>query len=260
MRIVVCIKQVPDTQEVRLDPVTHTLKREGIAAIINPFDLYALEEGLRVKDAQGGTVTVITMGPPQAETALREALGYGADAAVLLSDKAFAGADTWATALTLAKAVDKLGGADLIFCGKQAIDGDTAQVGPMLATILNIPYIAWARKLSLAEGELTVERLLDHGYDAVATNLPALITVIKEINEPRVPSFKAKLKAKKEAIPVWGSTDLGLEAGDIGLSGSFTQVVKVFPPPSRGTPEIWTGASEELAGRLWQRLKAQNKA
>src|SRR5574340_1550543 len=164
MNIIVCIKQVPDTQEVRLDPVTHTLKREGIAAIINPFDLYALEEGLRVKDAQGGTVTVITMGPPQAEAALREALGFGADAAVLLSDRAFAGADTWATALTLARAVDKLGGADLIFCGKQAIDGDTAQVGPMLATILNIPYAAWVRKLSFADGNLTVERLLDHGY------------------------------------------------------------------------------------------------
>jgi electron transfer flavoprotein beta subunit len=260
LRIVVCIKQVPDTQEVRLDPVTHTLKREGIAAIINPFDLYALEEGLRVKDAQGGTVTVITMGPPQAEAALREALGYGADAAVLLSDKKFAGADTWATALTLAKAVNKLGGADLIFCGKQAIDGDTAQVGPMLATILDIPYVAWARKLTFTDGNLTVERLLDHGYDAVATTLPALITVVKEINEPRVPSFKAKLKAKKEAIPVWSIDDIGLEAGDIGLSGSFTQVVKVFPPPSRGTPEIWTGAAEDLAGRLWQRLKAQGKA
>jgi electron transfer flavoprotein beta subunit len=260
LRILVCIKQVPDTQEVRLDPVTHTLKREGIAAIINPFDLYALEEGLRVKDAQGGTVTVLTMGPPQAEAALREALGYGADAAVLLSDKAFAGADTWATALTLAKAVDKLGGVDLIFCGKQAIDGDTAQVGPMLATILDIPYVAWARKLTFADGNLMVERLLDHGYDAVATNLPALITVVKEINEPRVPSFKAKLKAKKEAIPVWGSIDLGLESGDIGLSGSFTQVVKVFPPPARGKAEIWTGTPEELAGRLWQRLKTQGKA
>ncbi len=259
LRIIVCIKQVPDTQEVRLDPVTHTLKREGIAAIINPFDLYALEEGLRVKDGQGGKVTVLTMGPPQAEAALREALGFGADAAVLLSDRAFAGADTWATALTLAKAIDKLGGADLIFCGKQAIDGDTAQVGPMLATILDMPYVAWARKLSFTDGALTVERLLDHGYDAVATNLPALITVVKEINEPRVPSFKAKLKAKKEPIPIWGINDLGLEAGDIGLSGSFTQVVKVFPPPSRGTPEIWTGGPEELAGRLWQRLKAQGK-
>ncbi len=152
MKIIVCIKQVPETQEVRLDPVTHTLKREGIAAIINPFDLYALEEGLRVKDAQGGTVTLLTMGPPQAEAALREALGYGADAAVLLSDRAFAGADTWATALTLAKAIEKLGGADLIFCGKQAIDGDTAQVGPMLATILDIPYVAWARKLAFGDG------------------------------------------------------------------------------------------------------------
>jgi electron transfer flavoprotein beta subunit len=261
MNIIVCIKQVPETQEVRLDPVTHTLKREGIAAIVNPFDLYALEEGLRVKDAHGGTVTVITMGPPQAEAALREALGFGADAAVLLSDKAFAGADTWATALTLAKAVDKLGGADLIFCGKQAIDGDTAQVGPMLATILDIPYVAWARKLTFNDGgAVTVERLLDHGYDAVETSLPALITVVKEINEPRVPSFKAKLKAKKEPIPVWGLADLNLAAVDVGLSGSFTQVVKVFPPPSRGKSEIWTGAPEDLAARLWQRLKEQSKA
>jgi electron transfer flavoprotein beta subunit len=261
LRIIVCIKQVPETQEVRLDPVTHTLKREGIAAIINPFDLYALEEGLRVKDSHGGTVTLLTMGPPQAEAALREALGFGADAAVLLSDKAFAGADTWATALTLARAVEKLGSADLILCGKQAIDGDTAQVGPMLATILDLPYVAWARKLSFGDGgNLTVERLLDHGYDAVETSLPALVTVVKEINEPRVPSFKAKLKAKKEAIPVWGLLDLGLAANEVGLSGSFTQVVKVFPPPSRGTPEIWTGAPGELAARLWRRLKEQSKA
>ena len=259
LNIIVCIKQVPDTQEVRLDPVTHTLKREGIAAIINPFDLYALEEGLRVKDAQGGTVTVITMGPPQAEAALREALGFGADAAVLLSDKAFAGADTWATALTLAKAVDKLGGADLIFCGKQAIDGDTAQVGPMLAAILNIPFAAWARKVSFNDGKVEVERLLDHGYDAVEVKLPALVTVVKEINEPRVPSFKAKLRAKKEAIPVWGVADLGLDADQVGLNGSFTQVVKVFPPPARGKSEVWTGEPAELAGRLWQRLKAMSK-
>lgn len=260
MNIIVCIKQVPDTQEVRLDPVTHTLKREGIAAIINPFDLYALEEGLRIKDSQGGKVTVLTMGPPQAEGALREALGYGADAAVLLSDRAFAGADTWATALTLARAIHKLGGVDLIFCGKQAIDGDTAQVGPMLATILDIPYVAWARKLTLnGNGKVNLERLLDHGYDAVEAALPALVTVVKEINEPRVPSFKAKIRAKKEPIPVWGLADLGLEAQEVGLSGSFTQVVKVFPPPSRGTPEVWSGAPEELATRLWQKLKGTGR-
>jgi electron transfer flavoprotein beta subunit len=256
LRIVVCIKQVPDTQEVRLDPVTHTLKREGVKAMINPFDLYAVEEALRVKEAQGGTVTLLTMGPPQAEEALREALGYGADGAVLLSDRAFAGADTWATSLTLARAIEKLGGADLIFCGKQAIDGDTAQVGPEIAAHLNIPCAAWARKLTFTgEGRLEVERLLDHGYDAVEVRLPALITVVKEINEPRVPSFKAKLRAKKESVPVWGLADLGLDPEDVGLAGSFTQVVKVFPPPSRGTPEVWEGAGSELAARLWGRLK-----
>ncbi len=256
LKIIVCIKQVPETQEVRLDPETHTLKREGIKSIINPFDLYALEEGLRVKEAKGGAVTLLSMGPPQAEEALREALGYGADGAVLVSDRAFAGADTWATALTLAKAVEKLGGADLIFTGKQAIDGDTAQVGPMLATIMGLPYVGWARKLSFAsEKTIEVERLLDHGYDAVEVNLPAVVSVVKEINEPRMPSFKAKLKAKKEAIPLWGLADLGLPAEDVGLMGSFTQVVKVFPPPPRGESQVWEGDGPELAARTWARLK-----
>ncbi len=260
LKIIVCIKQVPETQEVRLDPVTHTLKREGVKAIINPFDFYALEEGLRVREARGGRVTVLTMGPPQAEEALREALGYGADAAVLLSDPAFAGADTWATALTLARAIGKLGGADLIFTGKQAIDGDTAQVGPMLATIMGISFVAWARKLQFTGPAcLEVERLLDHGYDAVEVALPAVISVVKEINEPRVPSFKAKLAAKKAAIPIWTRADLDLQPEAVGLSGSFTQVVKVFPPPARGTPELWTGPATELAPRLWQRLKGMGR-
>uniref|UniRef100_A0A7V4G6K8 Electron transfer flavoprotein subunit beta/FixA family protein n=1 Tax=Desulfobacca acetoxidans TaxID=60893 RepID=A0A7V4G6K8_9BACT len=257
MNIIVCIKQVPETQDVRLDPETFTIRREGVKSIINPFDLYALEEGLRIREARGGKVTLLTMGPPQAEEALREALGYGADAAVLISDRAFAGADTWATALTLAKAIEKLGGADLIFTGKQAIDGDTAQVGPMLATILTIPYVAWARKLTFGgDRTLEVERLLDHGYDAVAVELPVVISVVKEINEPRVPSFKAKLKAKKEVIPKWGLQDLGLPPEQVGLAGSFTQVVKVFPPPPRGESEVWEGPAEELAPRLWARLKA----
>ncbi len=256
MKIIVCIKQVPETQEVRLDPVTHTLKREGVKSIINPFDLYALEEALRVREKQGGEVTVVTMGPPQAESALREALTYGADQAVLLSDRAFAGADTWATSLTLAKGIARLGGADLIFCGKQAIDGDTAQVGPELATFMNIPYVSWARRLKFASATvLQVERLLDHGYDLVEVELPALITVIKEINEPRVPSFKAKLKAKSAVIPTYGAADLGIEPQAVGLVGSYTQVVKVFPPPARGQREMLSGTPEEMAARLWQRMK-----
>jgi electron transfer flavoprotein beta subunit len=261
LHIIVCIKQVPETQEVRLDPVTHTLKREGIKSIINPFDLYAVEEALRVKEAQGGKVTLLTMGPPQAEEALREAMSYGPDAAVLLSDRAFAGADTWATALTLARAIEKLGGADLIFTGKQAIDGDTAQVGPMLAAVLNIPVVAWARKLTFTDNtRVQVERMMDHGYDAVEVELPALITVVKEINEPRMPSFKAKLKAKKEPIPIWGLNDLGLQPEEVGLAGSFTQVVKVFPPPARGQSETWEGPAMELAARLWQRLKEMGRS
>lgn len=256
MKIVVCLKQVPESQSVRLDPVTHNLQREGVQSIINPFDLYALEEGLQVREQQGGEVIVLSMGPPQAENALREALTYGADAGVLLSDRAFAGADTWATAFTLAAAVRRLGGADLIFCGKQAIDGDTAQVGPELAAFLDMPHIAWARKLTFTGPRvLQVERLLDHGYDLVEVSLPALITVVKEINTPRLPSFKAKLRAKKAVIPVWTMADLGLTAAQVGFQGSFTRVVKVFPPSPRGQRELLQGTPEEMAAALWSRLQ-----
>lgn len=256
MKIIVCLKQVPESQNVRLDPETHNLQREGVQSIINPFDLYALEEGLRVRKQQGGEVIVVSMGPPQAESALREALTYGADRAILLSDRAFAGADTWATAFTLAAAVRRLEGADLIFCGKQAIDGDTAQVGPELAAFLDIPHVAWARKLIFTEsGLLQVERLLDHGYDLVEVQLPALITVVKEINTPRLPSFKAKLRAKKAEIPVWHLHDLKLAADQVGFQGSFTRVVRVFPPPPRGQRELLQGPPEELAATLWSRLQ-----
>ena len=256
MKIVVCLKQVPETQNVRLDPVTHNLQREGVQSIINPFDLYALEEGLRVREKQGGEVIVLSMGPPQAEAALREALTYGADRAILLSDRAFAGADTWATAFTLAAAIRRLEGADLIFCGKQAIDGDTAQVGPELAAFLDLPHVAWARKLTFVNpGLLQVERLLDHGYDLVEVHLPALITVVKEINTPRLPSFKAKLRAKSAAIPVWTLADLGLPAEQVGFQGSYTRVVRVFPPPPRGARELLEGSPAELAAALWSRIQ-----
>ena len=256
MKIIVCLKQVPESQDVRLDPATHNLQREGVKSIINPFDLYALEEGLRVREQQGGEVIVLSMGPPQAEAALREALSYGADQAFLLSDRAFAGADTWATAFTLAAAVRRLGGADLIFCGKQAIDGDTAQAGPEMAAFLDIPHVAWARKLVFVRPELLqVERLLDHGYDRVEVQLPALITIVKEINEPRLPSFKAKLRAKSATIPVYGLADLSLGEEQVGFKGSFTRVVKVFPPPPRGQREILAGTATEMAATLWSRLQ-----
>jgi len=256
MKIIVCVKQVPESQDVRLDPVTHNLQREGIKSIINPFDLYALEEGLRVRQQQGGEVIVLSMGPPQAEAALREALTYGADEAVLLSDRTFAGADTWATAYTLAAGVRRLGGADLVFCGKQAIDGDTAQVGPEMAAFLNIPHVAWARKLTFSRPDLLqVERLLDHGYDQVEVQLPALITVVKEINDPRLPSFKAKLRAKSAIIPVLTMADLGLDEHRVGFKGSYTRVVKIFPPPSRGQREILQGSPQDMAAALWSRLQ-----
>lgn len=256
MKIVVCLKQVPESQNVRLDPETFNLQREGVQSIINPFDLYALEEGLRVREQQGGEVIVLSMGPPQAASALREALTYGADRAILLSDRAFAGADTWATAFTLAAAIRRLGGAELIFCGKQAIDGDTAQVGPELAAFLGIPHVAWARKLVFTDADiLRVERLLDHGYDQVEVQLPALITVVKEINTPRLPSFKAKLRAKTATIPVWSLAELDVAADQVGYQGSFTRVVKIFPPPPRGEREILRGSPEDLAAALWARLQ-----
>ncbi len=257
MNIIVCIKQVPETQEVRLDPVTHTLKREGIAAIINPFDLYALEEGLRVKDAHGGTVTVITMGPPQAEAALREALGFGADAAVLLSDKAFAGADTWATALTLARAVEKLGNADLIFCGKQAIDGDTAQVGPGIAVSLGftqLTYVSKVENVDTVNRTITVDRLLDDGRERVEGKLPALLTVVKDINSPRQPSILKMKKARSAEIPVWKAQDIEADPQKIGQNGSPTWVERIFSPEQKTGGEMFQGESSEVAGRLAELL------
>ncbi len=256
MDIIVCLKQVPDSTKVRLDPVTHTLVREGVESIINPYDLYALECALRLKDAQGAKVTLLSMGPPQAESALREALSLGADEAVLLCDRAFAGADTWATSYTLAQAVRKLAAFDLIVCGKQAIDGDTAQVGPGLAERLGLPHVAFVRRAELDGAALKVERLTDEGYDRLEVGLPALITVVKEIGEPRLPSLRAKMAAKAKKIPVWSAADIAAAPESIGLAGSLTAVRKVFPPPVRGEREMIAGSAAEQAEALLARLKA----
>jgi electron transfer flavoprotein beta subunit len=256
MDIIVCVKQVPDAKDVRLDPETNTLAREGVEAIMNPFDRHALEEAVRLKEEHGGTVTVLSMGPPQAEDVLREAISCGADRGVLVSDRAFAGADTWATSYTLAKAVETIGSFDLILCGKQAIDGDTAQVGPGLASRMNLPYVTCVQKTRKATAAtIEVERMMDDGFDVVRLPLPSLLTVVKDINEPRVPSLKGKMKAKKAEITVLSAADIGAEEECIGLAGSPTQVVNVFAPEPRGDRMVFQGTAEEQVEQLVEQLK-----
>jgi len=256
MHIVVCIKQVPETADVRINPETNTLMREGVQSIINPFDMYAIEEGVRVKEKTGGRVTAISMGPPQAEAALREAVALGVDAGVLISDRAFAGSDTWATSYTLAMAIRKLGDVDLVLCGKQASDGDTAQVGPGIATQLDLPQITYVRKIEELEAKRVVaERLLETGFESVEAPLPCLLTVVKEINEPRLPSLKGKMAARKAQIPVWTAADIGADPARIGLQGSPTKVVRIFTPPPRQGGEILRGEPEAIVPRLAEKLR-----
>ncbi|MDF1536187.1 MAG: electron transfer flavoprotein subunit beta/FixA family protein [bacterium] len=259
MNIVVCIKQVPDTTKVKINPETNTLMREGVDSIINPFDMYAIEEAVRLREAHGGTVTALTMGPPQAESALREAISLGVDEACLVSDRAFAGSDTWATAYTLAAAVSRLGQVDLILCGKQAIDGDTAQVGPSLADQLGIPFVAFVRKIrSVDSGEMVVERTFEEGYELVSMPLPGLMTVVKEINEPRLPSLKGKMRAKKAEIRTFAREDLEVQDPCLGLDGSPTRVVKIFSPDLSRDGVKWTGEPAVMAADLVKGLKEQN--
>ncbi len=255
MKIVVCIKQVPDTTEVRINPETGTLIREGVPSIINPYDMHAIEAGLQMKEKVGGKVTVITMGPPQAEGALREAVSMGVDNAVLLSDKTFAGSDTWATAYTLSKTIEKLG-ADITICGKQAIDGDTGQVGPELAEFLDIPHISYIRKVEdIGQNTIRVQRLTEEGYDIVESSLPVVITVVKEINEPRLPSLKGKMAAKKAEIMKWGFTDISADENNLGLKGSPTQVKNIFAPEARSNRSMLEGKPEEQVDALIKELK-----
>jgi len=255
MNIVVCIKQVPDTAEVKINPETGTLIREGVPSIINPFDMHALEAGLQIKERVNGRVIVLTMGPPQAETALRDAISMGADEGILLSDRAFAGSDTWATSFTLSKAIQKIG-ADIIICGKQAIDGDTAQVGPETAEFLNIPHISYVRKLEeITDTAIRVQRLMDDGYDVIESTLPVLLTVVKELNEPRLPSLKGKMAAKKAEIKKWSRADIMADENDLGLKGSPTQVKNIFSPEARSGRKILEGTPEEQVDALLLELR-----
>jgi electron transfer flavoprotein beta subunit len=256
LNIVVCIKQVPDTTNVRINPETNTLIREGVESIINPFDMYAIEEALRVKEKMGGTVTILSMGPPQVEEALRDAIALGPDNAILLSDRAFAGADTLATSLTLAEGIKKIGDVDLIFMGKQAMDGDTGQVGPGVAEHLAIPHITDIRKIEeMTEKEVVLERLLEEGYVRLKAQLPIVLTVVKEINEPRLPSLRGKMAAKKAEITVWGAEDLNSNTDLVGLNGSPTQVMKIFSPPKPEGGKVFSGEPVDSVKELLKELK-----
>ena len=256
MNIIVCIKQVPETADIKIDPKTNTLIREGAASIINPYDMYAIEEAIRIKERLAGKVIVITMGPPQAESALREAISMGCDQGILISDRAFAGSDTWATSYTLAKAIRKIGSFDLIICGKQAMDGDTAQVGPGIAVQLNIPQVTYVKKVEKIEGNrATVERMTEEGFEVIEAPLPCLFTVVKEINEPRLASLKGKMQAKKAEIVNWTSKDIQADPERIGLAGSPTQVIKIFSPPPRKGGQIFEGSTEEVVDKIIGFLK-----
>jgi electron transfer flavoprotein beta subunit len=237
LHTIVCIKSVPDSTNVQINPETNTLRRDQAGSIINPFDMYALEEALRLQEAHGGTITVISMGPPQAEKELREALALGCDAAVLLSAREFAGADTWATAYTLALAIRRLAPFDLVICGRQAIDGDTGQVGPGIACQLGIPqltYISRIRTLDPDAKTIVAERMLEEGREVVQAQLPTLLTVLKDINQPRFPTPRGLRKAQRAEITTWGPSDLpGVDMSLLGLDGSPTRVKRIDTPPER---------------------------
>lgn len=243
MHIVVCIKQVPDSAQIRVHPVTNTIMRQGVPTIVNPYDLYSLETALRLKDQHGGKVTVLTMGPPMAADALRKALSFGADRAVLLTDRAFAGSDTLATSYALATAIKKIASeqpVDMVFCGKQTIDGDTAQVGPGIASRLELhqlTYISKVVSLDRGQREITVERRGEGGVQVLRTKLPVMVTMLEGSAEIRFASMNDMLRAARSEIEQWSAAEAGIEdLGKCGLRGSPTVVKKVFAPKASATP------------------------
>jgi electron transfer flavoprotein beta subunit len=231
MNIVVPIKQVPETSNVKMDSATGTIIRDGVESIINPLDLYAIETAIQLKEEYGGKVTALTMGPPAAEKALREAIAMGCDEGVLVSDRKFSGADTWSTAYVLVHAVKKLGSFDLIIAGERATDGDTGQVGPAMASALDIPLGSYISRIeSVRTDSMIVERLVEDGYETLEIDLPALLTVVKEISYPRLPTLRGKQKARNAELPILTVADLDVEEQYLGLKGSPTRVVKIETP------------------------------
>ncbi|MGO8692291.1 MAG: electron transfer flavoprotein subunit beta/FixA family protein [Rectinemataceae bacterium] len=231
MKIIVPIKQVPETSNVKMDPETGTVIRAGIETVVNPLDLYALETALRLRESRGGSITVLTMGPPQAVKALKEAVAMGCDEAILVSDRKFGGSDTWATSYTLAQAVRKIGAFDLIVAGERATDGDTAQVGPGIASWLDCPVATYVAKIAeVTDSRIVVERLVEDGYQILSMLFPCLLTVVKEIASPRLPTLRGKMNARQMQIPVFSTENMELEPTALGLKGSPTKVVKIDTP------------------------------
>ncbi|MCD3361948.1 electron transfer flavoprotein subunit beta/FixA family protein [Clostridium botulinum D/C] len=257
MKIVVCLKQVPDTNQVKIDPVTGTLIREGVPSIINPEDKNALEEALRIKDENGATVTVISMGPPQAEAALREAMAMGADDAILISDRAFAGADTLATSHALAGALKKLD-YDIIFAGRQAIDGDTAQVGPEIAEHLQLPQITYVEKVDVEGDKLTVRRALENGYEVLEVQTPCLLTAIKELNEARYMDMRNVFGVFEKEVKVWSADDIDVDKALLGLKGSPTKVKRSMTKEAKGQGEVVNKPVKEAAAYAASKLKEKH--
>jgi electron transfer flavoprotein beta subunit len=257
INITVCVKQVPGTSEVEVDEKTGVLKRDGVDSKMNPFDLFAVESALKIKEKHGGKLTVVSMGPPQSIEIIRETFMMGADGGCLLSDRRFAGADVLATAYTLSQGVKKAGSFDLIICGKQTTDGDTAQVGPEMAEFLGIPHVANVKKiLEISENSITVESDLPHSLETAEIKFPCLITVDKDINQPRLPSFRRKLSTGEKDIPIFSMDDFeDRNETSYGLKGSPTQVIRIFPPESNESHEMWEGTGDELAEKLFGRLK-----
>ncbi|MEA4946352.1 MAG: electron transfer flavoprotein subunit beta/FixA family protein [Oscillospiraceae bacterium] len=258
MKILVFVKQVPDTDDVKLDPRTGNLMRDGVESVINPLDANGVEAALELKEKYGGTVTAISMGPPQADDVLKKALAMGCDESVLLSDRALGGADTLATGYPLAKAAEKIGGYDLLICGRHAVDAETAQTGPIIAAFLGIPQVTLVDSVSI-DGEYAVcRRVLPDRFETVRVKMPALITVCSEMNTPRYPTPINIMKALKKPRYVWNSRDINCDPEMIGAAGSPSSNKEIFEPPKRNTDtKYFTGDIEEMARAIADTLEAE---
>ena len=259
MKVLVCAKQVPNTNEVKIDPVKGTLIRDGVESILNPDDANALEEALKLKDKfENVTVTVISMGPQQAEDMLRECLAMGADEAVLVSGREFGGSDTWATSNAISSALRKVGDFDLIFAGRQAIDGDTAQVGPKISEKLGIPQVTYVQGFEIKDNEVIVQRQLEDGYEVVSVKMPCLLTAVKELNKPRYMTMKGIYNAFEKDIKVWGFSDLDVPQEKVGLKASPTRVFRSFTPEPKGAGVMLNGTSKDQVAQLIGSLKERH--